>query len=497
MRWLTSGFSPAASIAVVTSLTVATLAVAAPPASATGARPASSGQKWTKISSNTKLGIASAGLYRTSDGRLHVLWPSEDSGGTFSLHYSTVGGRAKLLNTGTLVKGWSAIMQFPRLVAGPNNGIRAIFTGGDGKTNSPYNTDAIYSATSAATGTAWTLASGSLSRSQNVPLTDDAAATEGNGTPVAAWASATGLAYHVGIDPSDPASAPDQAVSGKSTAGVGDPTLVRTASGGILAAWFNTSGTSTEGYWTDQLEPSKGTPVKAPNSGGTSQNNGQPFQPVALASRAGGGEYLAYCVPTKVLHCGHIALWRVGAAKTLTVPGSSSGQANLAMIAAAQGGHLWIAWFDNGTNKVSVARTNAAVTKFGPVLTFAPPGNLFAFYGLEGQGSTGPLDLIALEQQSTNNSSPAYFDTQVFPALRIKASKSSVSNGRSATITFTVTDTGDGVGGVTVKFLGESAKTSAKGTVSFTVKKGTAKGSHSAVASKTGYTSASLTIKVT
>jgi hypothetical protein len=501
MPCLTSGFRSFVALAAAVSLAPGALVFTGTAQAATAMRPAKSpAQKWTKISSDTNFSIASAGLFRTKDGRLHVLWPSEDIGKTnttFSLHYSTVAGREKLVNTGKVVSGWSAIMQFPRLVAGPGGGMRAIFTGGNGVSGSPYNTGAIYNSTSSAAGTSWPLGTGSLSESVQVNLTDDAAATEGNGTPVVAWAAANGLAYHVGVDPTIPSMNSDGLVGGSSTTGAGDPTLVRTKSGAILAGWFNSSGTASEGYWTDQIAPSKGAPAKAPNSGGPNLTNGQPFQPVALATQVGGGEYLAYCVPTRILHCSHIALWRVGSKKTIAVPGSASGQANNVAIAAAPGGHLWIAWFDNGTNKVSVVRTNSAATGFGPVLTFAPPASLFAFSGLEAEGSTGPVDLIALEQQATAHSSPAYFDTQVLPALRIKASKSSVSNAKSTTITFTVTDTGDAVSGVTVKFLGQSAKTNAKGQAKFTIKKGTAKGSHAAAATKNGYSSGSATVKVT
>lgn len=95
------------------------------------------------------------------------------------------------------------------------------------------------------------------------------------------------------------------------------------------------------------------------------------------------------------------------------------------------------------------------------------------------------------------NSSPAYWDTQVLPALTIRASKSSISNDKTATITFTVTDTGSAVAGATVKFLGASAKTNAKGIAKFTIKKGTAKGNHVATATRTGYAPASFTVKVT
>jgi hypothetical protein len=218
---------------------------------------------------------------------------------------------------------------------------------------------------------------------------------------------------------------------------------------------------------------------------------------VALVAHPGGGSYLAYCVPTKVVGCGHIALWRVGASKILTVPGSSSGADTFVSLAVGHAGHLWISWFNKQTNKISVVRTNTAVTQFGQVRTISAPAPLFNFNALATLGGSGPLDVIALAQLNHLNASPAYFDTQLFPALRIKASKSSVSNKRSTTITFTVDDSGDGVAAATVKFLGQTAKTNSKGVVKFTVKKGTAKGSHVAIATKTGYAPASVTVKVT
>ena len=55
--------------------------------------------KWTKISTDTSLSIASAGLYRTADGLLHVAWARHDTG-SYSLNYSTVGPNATLAGTG-------------------------------------------------------------------------------------------------------------------------------------------------------------------------------------------------------------------------------------------------------------------------------------------------------------------------------------------------------------------------------------------------------------
>ena len=474
------------------------LLAATPSLAATGSgHPAKSTTKWTRISKNTGLGIASPGLFRTADGRLHVIWPSGDAPSSFSLHYSTVGGRSNLLATGTVVSHWPGISMSPRLLPGKHGGLQLLFTGGNGVSGSPYNTGAMYLATSNSAGKSWTLVPGSLSHTGFVPLTDTAGATTPNGTPVAAWNEVTSLAYHVGVDPGSPTTVPDQHLGIGATGSLIEPTLVRTSTGKIVAGWFNSAGDSipNEGYWAAQIWPSKGVKMKAPNSGGHNQTNGQPEQAVALVAHPGGGSYLAYCVPTHSVHCSHIALWRVGAARAVTVPGSSSGMANLVTLTAGHAGHLWISWFDTGTSKISVVRTNTAVTRFGQVRTINAPGPLFDFLGLSALGGSGPLDLVALA--AIKQANPAYYDTELFPALRIHASKARVSNLHSTTITFTVDDSGDGVPGATVKFLGKTAKTNSKGVVKFTVRKGTAKGRHIVVATKSGYASATFTVTVT
>ena len=470
-----------------------TLAAATPTLAAAPSHPAKATTKWTKISKGTGLGIAYAGLFRTADGRLHVIWPSHDNL-VFSLHYSTVGGDAKLLGTGTIVHNWATVSSYLELVRGAHGGMDALFTGSNNV--SPYDTGAMYVATSDSKGASWKLTTGSLSHSQGIPGTDTAATTLADGSPVAAWTMDTALGYHVGIDPNIPAKTPDQVFNIHDT-GLGTPTLVRASNGAVLAGWFDTTGDKNEGYWVAQIWPARQPKIKAPNSGGHNQTNGQPLQPVALVARQGGGNYLAYCVPTHVLACGHIALWRVGGHRTLTVPGSHSESAQLVAMSNGRGGHLWIAWFNYQTNKISVVRTNAAATGFGQARTISPPSPVGPFSALAAEGSGGPLDLIALEQLNLQNASPTYFATQIDPALRIRASRSSVSNSRPTTITFTVVDAGDGVGGAKVTFLGKSATTNSKGVVKFTVRRGTARGKHTVVATKSGYAAATFTVTVT
>ena len=477
---------------LITLITVAA-AGAVLPGTAQAAPAHAAATKWTKISTDTSLGIASAGLFRTPDGKLHVACAQHDAS-SYSLHYSTVGGKAKLLATGTIVQKWTGISFYPRLVAGPGGGIRLVFTGGNGVNGSPYNLGAMYSATSTSAGTTWALTPGSLSHTTLVPATDTSATTQKDGTPVASWPGGSGVAFHVGVDPNTPAAKPDGTVAAASVVGT---TLATESDGSTWVAWFSESFASDQGYWVAKLTPTQAAKAKAPASGGASLANNHPLQSVAFAARATGGGYLAYCVPTATIPCAHIALWKVGNGKAMTVPGSATQHAVHVAIAAAPGGHMWVLWYDTSQNKIHLVRTNAAVSKFGAAQTLPAPSSTSELDGLQAEGSQGPLDVIALVLQTTSGSTPSYWDTQVLPKLALTGSPSSVSHTQATTVSFTVTDVGDPVAGAKVSFLGKTATTNAKGVAQITVPKGTATGKHTATAAKANYTSATFMVTVT
>src|SRR5215469_4478304 len=108
---------------LITLITVAA-AGAVLPGTAAAAPAHATATKWTKIYTDTGLGIASAGLFRTPDGKLHVAW-AQHGANSYSLHSSPGGGTAKLLAAGTILqKGTGGVSFYPRLVAGPGGGIR-------------------------------------------------------------------------------------------------------------------------------------------------------------------------------------------------------------------------------------------------------------------------------------------------------------------------------------------------------------------------------------
>ena len=103
-------------------------------------------------------------------------------------------------------------------------------------------------------------------------------------------------------------------------------------------------------------------------------------------------------------------------------------------IAAAPAGRLWVFWKDGGT--VFARRSNKAATKFGATRSIrAPGGSATSIFNLAGEGSRGPLDLLALADPSSGPL--ANYHQRILPGLTLKATHK--KNGKTA---FKVTDAG-------------------------------------------------------
>ena len=100
-------------------------------------------------------------------------------------------------------------------------------------------------------------------------------------------------------------------------------------------------------------------------------------------------------------------------------------------------------WHEGGSNELFARRTNKAATRFGPVVTIKPPASTSSVWKLKGEGTRGPLDLLAAV---STGSSLAAWHTQVLPPLSIGAKKGADD------VTFTVSDASDPVTGAKVAY---------------------------------------------
>ncbi len=251
-------------------------------------------------------------------------------------------------------------------------------------------------------------------------------------------------------------------------------------------AWTETDNAkaSKDGYYAKdvtagsppQKMPGTGTMSVAPHLG--------VFANLAIASRSKhSGVYLAACTNTNTCK---LKLWRIGAHKAVSVPGST----NAGNVGISQGpaGRIWMAWY-GFDNKVRVARTNRAATHFGRVRTFKTPCFENGDLGLSGGSSAR---LVVAMQCVNNKTKIAEYVTETSAPLTLKASTKKVAKGKK--VTFTVSDAGDPVSGAKVTFEGHSGKTNSHGKVTL---KASTKGTATAKATHSGYTSAHVRITVT
>ncbi len=443
--------------------------------------------KWTNLATVDN-GADTVGMLRTANGELHLVWLKKHTGsGPYSFGTSTISLAGKLLATGTALSGWSTLEPDPQLVKN-GSGLRLIFEGNKGSSGC-YVDAAVFTATSA-TGTTWSLVNGSMDQ-HTAGVGNLAATAESNGTPVATFAG--GGLFHVGVDPNCPASSADGTVPVASGNSPSNPAIVTAANGSVWVATFQAF--TKEGYFVAQILPSAGPLMEAPSSASTAAHNNQPLEPVALAARAGGGVYIAYCVASSSQPCTHIDLWKVGASKAMTVPGSNNVNGARVALAAAPQGRMAVAWYDSTKNLIHSVRTNTAATSFGVGRTVKPPAHTSFLTDLQAQDSSGRLDVII----NANLSTGAYdlFQTQILPGLSLKASPKAFSHSKSATVTFTVKDAGQPVSGAKVSCLGKNGTTAASGQAKLHFSKGAAAGKHACTATKAGYNAGKTTIKVT
>lgn len=443
--------------AVVAVLAVAGSAAAGPPG------------QWTKLP-GTVINFAEPGLARTSDGVLHVVY-TRKNGTKEDLVHLEVSAAGKVGADTVALGGWSS-MSHPDLLRMPDGSLR-VFFGGIRSTNPGETNNAMNTATAPASGAPWTLKPGKAAQATYAYATSVAGAgLAKDGTPISAWSGSPGLGFHYGVDPSTP----DGKIPQTSCCLYTPEVAVDAASG---QAWvgFHSNESATPGLYVNAIGPSgaQGGRRLAPGSV-TGKSSVYPGNRASLSGRIGaGGVYLFFGQGYPTFKT--LALWKVDTAKPqLLLKADRNEHAN---VAAAPEGRLWLMWEQNGT--IFATRTNRAATKVGGVNAIRAPGGA-SIYRLNGEGSAGPLDLIA------NMSSGGQFlwHQQVWPKLLVSGKRG------GKTIVFTVSDAGDPVAAATVKAGGKTLKTAANGRA--TLAKAPA-GRVKASASKAGYAAATTTVR--
>jgi hypothetical protein len=145
-------------------------------------------------------------------------------------------------------------------------------------------------------------------------------------------------------------------------------------------------------------------------------------------------------------------------------------------------GRLWAMWQDAARTRLYASRSNAAGTRFGAVVSTAPPRGTSSIWKVGGEGTSGPLDLLV---SVSTPGSLATWHTQVLPGLSLACAA-----GRPASCI--VTDAGDPVAGATVRLGGRALRTNARGRVAA----GLRPGAYAVTATKPGYAVARARLRI-
>ena len=411
---------------------------------AAGAEAGPRGQ-WSRLP-GTVINFAEPGLARSADGVLHVLYVRDMAARDDLVHVPIRPNGAVGAATAAL-DGWRTL-NHPDLLRMPDGSLRTFF-GGIRSTTSGEPNRSLNTATAPASGSEWTLQVGKASQSNSAYTgASTGAGLARDGTPISAWASTGELGFHYGVDPADP----DRTVPQMGCC-LYQPDIATDSATGQTYLGFFSLERGREGVYVQRISPAgvQGGRVLAPGTR-VRGNAVNPGGRTSLTARLGApGVFLAHGrgYPTY----SSVALWRVGAPRPQIVV--KADRAEHVNVAAAPQGRLWLMWERSGT--IYATRTNRAANRLGAVNTLRPPGG-GTIFRLNGEGSAGPLDLVA----NVRSGGQGLWHQQVWPKLTLIASTRRSGAGR--TVTFRVLDAGDPVAGAVVRVAGRSLRTAVNGT---------------------------------
>lgn len=420
---------------------------------------------WTKVT-GPHTNTVEVGLARTGDGVLHVLWPR----GQGEVLHSSVAADAKSIGGPHAVYTYAAAVNSRMALIAADGGLRAFFSGLVGVETQPLQ--GLMATSASADGASW---SDPAQASNNTPAgrspvyaaSGIGAALGAGNTPIFAWGdSSPGSAgFHVGISPADP----DQRFS--SGCCVYAPNIgVDAVTGEAVLAWQFLQSTNGTAY--QSISPAGASMV--PPGAGAAETSIR----TAISGRIGeGGVFVAYLFGSNEF-LSVPAVVRTGSSTATKLPSASG--ARMIGLSPAPEGKMWFSWMRK--NVLFASRSNKDVTKFGAVVKVKPPKGTSTIYRLAGEGSNGWLDLLVLAEGADTIDN---WHQRVLPGLTLSGKKG------KGKVTVTVTDAGDAVKAAKVKIGKLSKSTNSKGKAVFKL----AKGKYKAKASKSGYTSASKTVK--
>ena len=324
-----------------------------------------------------------------------------------------------------------------------------------------------------------------------------AAVTEETDTPtyLQAWAGADSTVVHTGFDPSVPpvggyGRGYDQALVVGRGAGLNNSEAI--------VAWCNDPGgdVSVRG-----VDPSSGSPIgdalALPDTGRCPASTRVPLAAFPYTPQPPGGHAPFYAAADSA-DGRHVLVYTIVQRKIAAVQTVAVGSSFKQQVAMTQnfGDRIWVGWKDSGTGDLMFRRSSPVfkATGFNPHVVFGAPVSVTLPKGqtidqLAINGETTLNDrLFAVATTSDDNNVVSMFVTLVRPGLTLKAG----TRAYIAKTGFRVLDAGDPVRGATVTVRRRALTTNDQGYA----KTRLAKGSYKVTASKSGYHSTTVRIRL-
>jgi hypothetical protein len=377
---------------------------------------------WERFTDEDGGNSAYLGVFRTTDGVLHVVRERANPNNTGDILHRTVSPKGALGPVTPLVN-WPGVSP-PDITAAPGGGLISIWGGlKDNQTQSG-------SATSDDSGAAWTEgpqpATGGFIYGSPVSIENGA-----DGTVFTTWYGTLGTFVHRGTDAAT-ANFDFQAQFGGLAFSA--PNLARDgADGSLWLGWPVFAAGANDGVWTQQVDQATGapagSPIRMPGLGTDAAGNPQTRSTLgrwAITGRPGRpGIFVVAPANNKIL------FWRVGDSAATTLD-AATGNHRQVSIAADPDGRIIALWGTDGVPRARIfARvSDPAVSSFGPAFEVATPPGMTSLWGLVASAQSGALiDLFANVTESDNQTERWYHTQAVPPPVLAKAVNARVVSG--------------------------------------------------------------------
>ena len=361
--------------------------------------------KWTKVGSSA-VNFAQAGLARTVDGVLHMVWAPDTTTATEDINWTPISPDGVVGSAAAIQTGWALISPVPDVEVAPDGSLRAMW-GGTRTTNSGETNSDLSTATAPSVGAPWTLQIGDVAEGSGQFYNEPVAFTyAADGTPI----EVSGRAFvHRGLSPTSGANHDYHGALGGCCAYSGNIETDE-ISDQIFIVWYSNASPNI-GVYARQVDPATGAPAAGPVQmpGSVTMFNGQPAssQPIAripLAARTTGGLFTAYVGGYPSVN--KVLVWRIGDAESMKVV-SGSDLTDKVDVEPAPDGRLWALWAENngGRPQVFAAMSNDTVTGWSPPVSITVPqsiGDFVSLYEIDANAGNGFVDVVVNLSDGTN-----------------------------------------------------------------------------------------------